>query len=254
MDQTSLIWATFLRSGHRHCGTGRPASQRVASNHLKITWNCLKLIACVWAQHPNDLPWFAFPKRQIQENKLASSIMLGGSLKPWPRHELEGFGKVPALISSFLCPRPLKWASYCKESFNSIFWSLNLRSIFLKHWAEGTCLDCSLFKTPTISTCLRLSNSTPSSSNQDWLVLTGRALLQTRASLREPYPTSQEWAPASRGWSSTKLVAWNPKELFVFWDLPQYQVLNLEKGKKWNGRNTWSGVQEGHPKLGLSHT
>ena len=36
MDQTSLIWATFLRSGHRHCGTGRPASQRVASNHLKL--------------------------------------------------------------------------------------------------------------------------------------------------------------------------------------------------------------------------
>ena len=44
IDQTSLIWAPFLRTGHMHCRTGRPASQHVASKCFKppeIAWNSL---------------------------------------------------------------------------------------------------------------------------------------------------------------------------------------------------------------------
>ena len=44
LDKTSLIWAQFLRSGHMHCGTGRPTSQRMASKCFKppeIAWNSL---------------------------------------------------------------------------------------------------------------------------------------------------------------------------------------------------------------------
>ena len=91
MDQTSLIWATFLRSGYMHCGTGRPASQRVASNHLKLpetAWNSLLAFGSNTPTICHDLP---SPNDKYKKTSWHLRSCWVGSLKRWPRHELEGY-------------------------------------------------------------------------------------------------------------------------------------------------------------------
>ena len=128
IDQTSLIWAPFLRTGHMHCRTGRPASQHVASKCFKppeIAWNSLIVSG------PNTHKSLS-QKPIIQEKSWhLRSICWVLSLKGWPRHEPEGpnidqfrFGS-----SSFLYERSLSVVWFLPLHFGprcfvgSFYWS-----------------------------------------------------------------------------------------------------------------------------------